>query len=68
MAARKSFLIRLPPELLDAMRSWAEQEMRSANGQIEWVLRDALRRHGRLPKRDAEPRTQPTDEDDESTD
>jgi hypothetical protein len=44
---RKSFLTRLPPELLDQVRAWAEQEMRSTNAQIEWILRDALRRHGR---------------------
>lgn len=54
---RKGFLIRVPPELLDELRAWAEQEMRSVNAQIEWVLRDALRRRGRR----ADPR-RPTDE------
>ena len=49
MAARKSFLIRVRPELLEGLRVWAEQEMRSVNGQIEWALRDALRRRGRGP-------------------
>ena len=41
---KKGFLLRLPPQLLDELRRWAEQEMRSVNGQIEWLLRDALRR------------------------
>ena len=41
---KKGFLLRLPPPLLDELRRWAEQEMRSVNGQIEWLLRDALRR------------------------
>ena len=41
---RKGFLLRLPPALLDELRRWAEQEMRSVNGQIEWLVREALRR------------------------
>lgn len=47
MAERKPFLLRVPEELLAELRAWAEQEMRSLNGQIEWVLREALRRRGR---------------------
>jgi hypothetical protein len=39
----KKFLLRLPPSVFDALRAWAEQDMRSINGQIEWILRDALR-------------------------
>ena len=39
----KKFLLRLPPRVFDELRRWAEQEMRSINGQIEWILRDALR-------------------------
>jgi hypothetical protein len=42
-AERKGFLLRLPPRLLDELRRWSEQEMRSINGQIEWILREALR-------------------------
>lgn len=44
---KKGFLLRLPPELFEQVRAWAEQEMRSINGQIEFVLREALRRRGR---------------------
>ncbi|MGE3172716.1 MAG: Arc family DNA-binding protein [Planctomycetota bacterium] len=44
---RKGFLLRLPPPLLDELRRWAEQDMRSLNGQIEWLLRDAVRRRRR---------------------
>jgi hypothetical protein len=40
---RKGFLLRLPPDVLDAVRRWADVEMRSLNGQIEWILRQALR-------------------------
>lgn len=47
---KKGFLLRLPPRLLDELRRWAEQEMRSTNGQIEWLLRNALKeRLGRDP-------------------
>jgi len=41
---KKGFLLRLPPPLFDELRRWAEQDMRSINGQIEWLLREALRR------------------------
>lgn len=54
MAKRKSFLLRTSPELLDALRRWAEQEMRSVNGQVEYVLRDVLRRKGLLEGPDAD--------------
>ncbi len=43
MAERKPFLLRLPPKLHDELKRWAAQEMRSLNGQIEYLLRDALR-------------------------
>jgi len=46
----KKFLLRLPPRVFDELRRWAEQDMRSINGQIEWLLRAALReRLGRDP-------------------
>jgi hypothetical protein len=41
---RRSFLLRLPPDLLAELRSWAGQELRSLNAHIEFLLRDALRR------------------------
>lgn len=45
---RKAFLLRLDPKTHDALRKWAEDELRSLNGQIEFLLRDALRQAGRL--------------------
>jgi hypothetical protein len=47
MADRKAFLLRLPADLLDELNRWARDDLRSLNGQIEFVLRDALRRRGR---------------------
>lgn len=46
MASRKSFLLRLPPELMDELNRWAKDDLRSVNAQIEFLLREALRRRG----------------------
>ena len=51
MAARKSFLLRIDPEMLEALRRWSDDDLRSVNGQIEFLLRRALSEAGRLPKR-----------------
>jgi len=45
--AKKSFPLRIDEQIFDQMRRWADDEFRSVNGQIEYVLRDALRREGR---------------------
>jgi hypothetical protein len=50
VAERKAFLIRVDRDLLDAVQRWANDDLRSLNGQIELLLRDALKRAGRLPK------------------
>jgi len=47
MASRKSFLLRLPPELMDELNRWAKDELRSLNAQIEYLLREALRKQRR---------------------
>jgi len=44
MGGRKSFPLRLSPELYEELRRWATQELRSVNGQIEFLLREAVRR------------------------
>jgi hypothetical protein len=45
--SRKAFLLRLDPAVAAAIESLAAQELRSVNGQIEWMLREALARRGR---------------------
>ena len=50
MAERKTFLLRMEPEMLEALQVWANDELRSVNAQIEFLLRDALRRAGRTRK------------------
>ena len=50
MADSKKFLLRLDPRLFDALSRWANDDMRSINAQIEYLLTDQARRAGRLPK------------------
>ena len=48
MAERKSFLLRVDPKVLEALQIWAADDLRSLNGQIEFLLRRALERERRL--------------------
>ena len=48
MSAKKAYPLRINAEVLDAIQHWADDELRSLNAQIEYVLRDALRRNGRI--------------------
>lgn len=59
MKQRKSFLLRLSPALFDSLEAWAQQEMRSVNGQIEYILREALLKKGRPS--DEAPDSSPTE-------
>ena len=43
MSKKKSFVLRIDPDVFDAIENWAAQEFRSANGQIEWIITKALR-------------------------
>jgi len=54
MAARKPFALRIDENTLSAMQRWANDDLRSLNAQIEFVLREALRKSGRLPKPEQE--------------
>lgn len=60
MAARprKAFLLRLDPGVWDELEAWAQQEMRSVNGQIEYLLRDAVRR-----RKNQAPPEEPSEDD-----
>lgn len=48
MAAKKAYPLRINPDVLAAMQRWADDELRSLNAQIEYVLRDALVKSGRV--------------------
>ena len=46
----KSFVLRIDAATMDALELWAADEFRSINGQLQWIIADALRRSGRLKK------------------
>jgi hypothetical protein len=50
MPAKKAYPLRVGEDTWEALRRWSEDELRSVNAQIEYVLRDALRKAGRLPR------------------
>jgi len=52
MAERKAFLLRIDPGLYESLSRWAADELRSLNGQIEYLLRQATVQSGRAPRRD----------------
>jgi hypothetical protein len=54
-AEKKAYPLRISPVVLEAMQRWADDELRSVNAQIEYVLREALRRSGRMKRGQAEP-------------
>ena len=47
----KSFILRVDTETMNAIEAWAADEFRSTNGQIEWILSDALKRAKRTPRK-----------------
>lgn len=49
MSKRESFLLRTDPRVLEALRKWSDDELRSVNGQLDFVLRRALKEAGRWP-------------------
>ena len=55
MPGRKAFALRIDEKTLSAMQRWANDDLRSLNAQIEFVLRDALRKAGRLRKQETVP-------------
>jgi hypothetical protein len=60
VAQRKAFLLRVPPELYEALEKWAADELRSVNGQIEYLLAQSVKQAGRTKR----PRPAPAVPDD----
>ena len=46
----RSFVLRIDSETMDALEKWAADEFRSMNGQLQWIIAEALRRSGRKPR------------------
>ena len=49
-SGNRSFVLRIDGEMMDALERWAEDEFRSVNGQLQWIIAEALRRSGRKPR------------------
>ena len=47
----KSFILRIDGDTMDAIEAWAADEFRSTNGQLQWIITEALRKARRLPKK-----------------
>ena len=54
MAKRKAYPLRIDPKLYEALEKWADDELRSVNAQIEILLKDAVKKAGRLKKNQEE--------------
>ena len=63
MPESKKFLLRLDPALFEALRRWANDDLRSINAQIEYLLTDQARRAGRLPRQSSRRRPDGTPSD-----
>jgi len=50
MSSKKSFVLRIDPEKLEAVEKWAADEFRSTNGQLEWIIDQALKKAGRYKR------------------
>ena len=50
MAKKKPFVLRVSPEMMEAVEKWAADEFRSTNGQLEWIIDQALKKAGRKKK------------------
>ena len=62
MAEKKGFLLRLNPEMLVELERWAQDEFRSVNGQIEYLLNEALKKRRRAQKTTPDSASLPDDE------
>ena len=68
MAKKKAFALRVSEPVMVAMQRWADDDLRSLNAQIEWVLREALKKSGRLRSGKVHPVAEVIDEEHEDDD
>ncbi len=54
MSKKKAFALRLDESMMKSIEKWAADEFRSTNGQLEWMIRESLRKAGRLPKKESD--------------
>ena len=58
----KSFILRVDAETMDAIEAWAADDFRRTNGQLQWIITEALRKAKRLPKKKKQTQTEENDE------
>ena len=58
----KSFILRVDADTMNAIEDWAADEFRSTNGQLQWIITEALRKAKRLPKKKNQPPNEDKDE------
>ena len=58
----KSFILRVDADMMDAIEAWAADEFRSTNGQLQWIITEALRKAKRLPKKKQQKTEEKNDE------
>ena len=58
----KSFILRVDAETMNAIEAWAADECRSTNGQLQWIITEALRKAKRLPKKKKQTQTEENDD------
>lgn len=56
-SVNKSFILRIDSDMMNAIEAWAADEFRSTNGQLQWIIAEALRKAGRLPKKRKPPKS-----------
>ena len=61
----KSFVLRVDTETMDAIEKWAADEFRSTNGQLQWIIAEALRKSGRLEKKSSKTGNKPEESEGE---
>ncbi len=62
----KSFILRVDSDTMDAIEAWAADEFRSTNGQLQWIITEALRKAKRLPKKKTSSARQPSNNENNS--
>ena len=65
MAKTKSFILRIDTEMMDAIEAWAADEFRSTNGQLQWIIAEALKKAKRMPKKSSKVAETPSEEEKE---
>ena len=65
MAKTKSFILRIDTEMMDAIEAWAADEFRSTNGQLQWIIAEALKKAKRMPNKSRKVAETPSEEEKE---